>query len=78
MDWTQITTILAGYGAAVWGYIGSPPVLIQLGVIAVLFLPALVLSWRVEPRLVEWANGLQTHPTPVSYTHLTLPTILLV
>ena len=62
MDWTQITTILAGYGAAVWGYIGSPPVLIQLGVIAVLFLPALVLSWRVEPRLVEWANGLKGMP----------------
>ena len=62
MDWTQITSILAGYGAAVWGYIGSPPVLIQLGVIAVLFLPALVLSWRVEPRLVEWANGLKGMP----------------
>ncbi len=62
MDWTQITSILAGYGAAVWGYIGSPPVLIQLGMIAVLFLPALVLSWRVEPRLLEWANGLKGMP----------------
>ena len=62
MDWTRITSILTGYGQVAWGYVSSPSVLIQLGMIVVLFLPALVLSWRVEPRLVAWAGGLRSMP----------------
>ena len=62
MDWAQITSFFANFGLVAWGYFSSPVILIQLGVIAVLFLPALVVSWRVEPRLVEWASGLQGMP----------------
>ena len=57
MDWAQITSILTGYGQVAWGYFSSPAVLIQLGVIGALFLLALVTSWRVEPRLLKWAEG---------------------
>ena len=62
MDWTQITSLFTGYGLAAWRYLGSPTALIQLGMIAALFLPALALSWRVEPRLVDWAKGLRGFP----------------
>ena len=62
MDWAQITSILEQFGQGVWGYASNPFVLIQLGAIAVLFLPALVLSWRVEPRLVAWASRFKGMP----------------
>ncbi len=62
MDWARITSILTGYGMVAWDYFSSPTILIQLGTIAVLFLPALVASWRIEPRLVKWASGLKGMP----------------
>ena len=62
MNREQIVDILASLGQAAWGHLGSSVLLIQLGAIAVLFLPALVLSWRVEPRLVEWAGGFERMP----------------
>ena len=51
----------SGLGALL-GYISSPAVLIQLGMIAVLFVPALILSRRVEPRLLPWAGRLKGMP----------------
>ncbi len=65
MDWTRITSILAGYGQNAWDYFSTPAVLIQLGVIAALFLLALVASWRVEPRLLKWADGLDLTGMPL-------------
>ena len=65
MDWTQITSILAGYGQIAWDYFSTPAVLIQLGVIAVLSLLALVASWRVEPRLLKWADSLDLTGMPL-------------
>ena len=62
MNWEQIISTLADYGLRAWGLVGSPAVLIQLAMITVLFLPALVLSWRVEPRLVAWAGDLKGMP----------------
>ena len=62
MNWELIADFLANLGQAAWSYISSPVLLIQLGTVAVLFLPALVLSWRAEPRLVEWAAGLKGMP----------------
>ena len=62
MDWARITEFLAPLGQAAWGYLTNPVLLTQLGTIAVLFLPALVLSWRVEPRMVAWASGLKGMP----------------
>ena len=59
MDWTQITAILASFGGNALAWIvnlGSPVVLIQLGVIGVLFLLAWLISLRVEPRLLKWAD----------------------
>ena len=54
MDWELIVDFLAPFGQAAWGYFSSPVLLIQFGVIGTLFLPALVLSWRVEP---GWSSG---------------------
>ena len=58
----QVISLLAEYGQGALGYFRQPSILIQLGMIAVLFLPALVLSWRVEPTLEEWARGLKGMP----------------
>ena len=62
MNWEQISLRLVDYGLVAWDFVSSPFVLIQLGMIAALFLPALLLSWRVEPRLVAWAGGLKGMP----------------
>ena len=39
--------------------------LIQLGLIGALFLLALVASWRVEPRLLKWAEGFDLTGMPL-------------
>ena len=36
--------------------------------------PVLVAVYVAGYTLGQWLNRNQTHPTPVSYTHLTLPT----
>ena len=59
MDWTQITSILGGFGGNAWALISGPggmAALIQLAVIAALFLLAWLASRRVEPRLLKWAD----------------------
>ena len=62
MDWARVTSSVADFGLNTWSYVSSPAILIQFGMIAVLFLPALVASWRAAPRLVAWAGGLSVLP----------------
>ena len=58
----QVIAFLAQYGQFAWGYLSQPVILIQLGIVGLLFLPALFLSWRVEPKLEERARGIKGMP----------------
>jgi small-conductance mechanosensitive channel len=58
----QIISRVREYGQLAIEYLGSPVVLTQLGLIVALFLPALLLSTRVEPVLEERARGLKGMP----------------
>jgi small-conductance mechanosensitive channel len=58
----QVMTFLADYGQRAIGYFGSPVIFIQLGLIAILFFPALFVSWRVEPKLEQLARGISGMP----------------
>lgn len=58
----QVIAFLAQYGQFVWGYFSRPVILIQLGIVGLLFLPALFLSWRVESKLEERARGIKGMP----------------
>ncbi len=62
MNVERIISLLGEFGRGMLGYFSETGILIQLGMIGVLFLPALALSWRVEPRLEEWARGLKGMP----------------
>lgn len=63
MYWTPTIPSLPNSGlGGLLGYFSSPAVLIQLGMVAVLFVPALVLSRQVEPRLLPWADRLKGMP----------------
>ena len=65
MSWESIASALADYGLVDWNYLRSPVVLIQLGVIAVLFLLAWMASRRAEPRLLKWVDGLDLSGMPL-------------
>ena len=65
MSWESIASALAGYGLIAWNYLSSPAVLIQFGVIAVLFLLAWMASRRVEPQLLKWVDGLDLSGMPL-------------
>lgn len=65
MSWESIASALADYGLIAWNYLSSPVVLIQLGVIAVLFLLAWLASRRVEPQLLKWVDGLDLSGMPL-------------
>ncbi len=65
MSWESIASALADYGLIGWNYLSSPAVLIQLGVIAVLFLLAWMASRRVEPQLLKWVDGLDLSGMPL-------------
>ena len=58
----QVIAILSESGLRALEYFASPAILTQLGLIGVLFLPALLLSWRVEPGLEERARGIKGMP----------------
>ena len=58
----QVIAFLTEYGQLAWGYFSRPVILIQLGMIGLLFLPALFLSWRVEPKLEDRARGIKGMP----------------
>ena len=65
MSWESIASVLAEYGQVGWNYLSSPVVLIQLAVIAVLFLLAWMASRRVEPQLLKWVDGLDLSGMPL-------------
>lgn len=65
MSWESIASTLADYGLIGWNYLSSPAVLIQFGVIAVLFLLAWMASRRVEPQLLKWVDGLDLSGMPL-------------
>jgi small-conductance mechanosensitive channel len=57
-----IIAFLQEYGQLAWDYVGRPAIIFQAAIIAALYLPALFLSWRVEPKLENWARGLKGVP----------------
>lgn len=58
----QITSIALEYGQRVVEYLSRPAILIQLGLIVVLFVPALFASRRIEPLLEERARRIKGMP----------------
>lgn len=58
----QLVQRVLEYGQLALDYFGSPVVLTQLGLIVVLFFPALLLSRRVEPLLEERARRIKGMP----------------
>jgi small-conductance mechanosensitive channel len=58
----QVTAFFVQYGQLLIDYFSRPVILIQLGIITVLFVPALLVSWRVEPKLEERARGIKGMP----------------
>ena len=58
----QLTALASKYGQVALDYLMQPAVYIQLGLIVALFLPALLLSNRVEPWFEERARGIKGMP----------------
>ena len=58
----KITTYVVGIAQLALDHLSQPAILIQLGLILVLFPPALLLSRRVEPLLEERARGVKGMP----------------
>lgn len=58
----QITAFIIEYGRQTLDFFSRPVILIQLALVAVLFVPALLLSWQVEPKLEERARGIRGMP----------------
>ncbi len=58
----QLTADIRAYGEAALDYLSRPAVLVQLGLIVVLFFAALLLSKRMRPRLEERARQIKGQP----------------
>ena len=58
----QLQARLIEWAEIAFEYVSHPEILFQAGIIALLFLPALFLSWRVEPKLEERARGVEGLP----------------
>lgn len=58
----RIRTIATEYAETVIGYISQPAILIQLGIIVLLFLPAALIARRLEPVLEERARRIRNMP----------------
>ena len=58
----QINTFLARAAELAASYLGQAGILIQLAIIGALFVPALVLSWKVEPKLEERVRQIKGMP----------------
>lgn len=58
----QLFTLVREYSQLALDYLGSPFVLTQLGLIVVLFLPALLLSRRIEPLFEKRARTIKGMP----------------
>ena len=62
MDFEELKAQALEYWEFVVGYVSHPELLFQLGLIAVLFLPAWFLSTRVEPLLEKQARKIKGMP----------------
>ncbi len=58
----QISAYLAEIWLLALEYFRQPAILVQLGLIAALYFPALLLSWRLEPKLEEQARNIKGMP----------------
>ena len=58
----QITTQIIEFANIALGYLRRPEILVQLGLVVVLFLPAWLLSKRVEPALEQRVRGISGMP----------------
>jgi len=58
----QIWTLLLEYGNRAFEFLSQPTIIAELGVIVVLFVPALLLARWVEPKLEEKARGIKGMP----------------
>ena len=58
----RIESLVTQYGNLALDYLGQTAVLVQLGLIVLLFLPALVLSRKVEPLLEQRARSIKGMP----------------
>jgi small-conductance mechanosensitive channel len=58
----QITEIFVKYIQIAVEWLSQPAIFIQLGIIAAAFVPALFLSWRIEPLLEERARRIKGMP----------------
>ena len=58
----ELTRFLTQTGDLIVDFLGRPEVLIQVAIVGSLFLPALFLSWRVEPVLEERARQIKGMP----------------
>jgi small-conductance mechanosensitive channel len=62
MDFEQLQARAIEYGQLVLSFLAHPDTLFQLGIIVLLYLPALFISWRVEPKLEDRARGIKGFP----------------
>ncbi len=58
----QVVGFLTEFWRIALEYFRQPSILIQLGLIAALYFPALLLSWRLEPRLEKQARKIKGMP----------------
>lgn len=58
----QITSLALQYGQLAIDYLGQPAILVQLGLIVALFLPAFFLSTRIEPIFEDRARNIKGMP----------------
>ena len=62
MNFTEIQARVLEYGQTALDFISRPEILYQVGIIVLLYFPALFLSWRIEPKLEERARDIKGLP----------------
>ncbi len=58
----QVQARLTEWAQIAFEFVSQPEILFQAGIIVLLYLPALFISWRVEPRLEERARQIKGFP----------------
>jgi small-conductance mechanosensitive channel len=58
----QISSLVLEYGELAFNYLSRPAIIFQLGIIVLLFLPALFLSTRIEPKVEARAREIKGMP----------------
>ena len=62
MNFTELQARVLEYGQTALDFISRPEILYQVGIIFLLYFPALFLSWRIEPKLEERARDIKGLP----------------